>query len=317
MTKKDWRLLAYRDMVRIRRFEERSIELYKAGLLGGSLHLYMGQEAVAVGAMSVLRSDDPITITYRGRGHALAKGMSPATLFAEMLGRRDGCCKGKGGPMHVGDPALGVMTANAIVAGGIPIAVGLALAAKKQRTGRVALAFFGDGTVNQGAFHEALNLAAIWQLPVVFVCENNLYSEMSPIHEMVRLENLADRAGAYGIRSAVVDGMDVEAVREVMAQAVGVARAGEGPSLVEAKTYRFVGHMFGDPEVYRTPEEVKGWIQRDPIRILRDRLTANGVATEADLDAIEAEAVKEIEQASATAEKLPEPALEEALTDVF
>lgn len=312
----DWRLKAYRDMVRIRRFEERSIEFYKAGLVGGSLHLYIGQEAVAVGTIAALREGDQITMTYRGRGHALAKGIPPMPLFAEILGRSTGVNRGKGGPMHVGDPAYGVMGANAIVGAGLPIAAGLALAFKKQQKDNVAMTFFGDGTINQGAFHEALNLAAVWRLPVVFVCENNLYAEMSPIHEMVRLEDLADRAAAYGIPAAVVDGNDVEAVRSTAQEAVERARSGAGPTFVEAKTYRHLGHMFGDPETYRSKDEVQAWRARDPIDRLRRRLLEDGAAEE-ELQRIDQEAQEEILRAAKEAEESPEPELAEALADVF
>jgi pyruvate dehydrogenase E1 component alpha subunit len=311
-----WLLGAYRDMCRIRRFEEQSIEFYKAGLVGGSLHPYIGQEAVAVGMLAALEAKDQITMTYRGRAHALAKGAAPHRLFAEILGRADGLNKGKGGPMHIADPACGVMGANAIVAGGIPIAVGLALAMRMRREPNVVMTFFGDGTVNQGAFHEALNLAAVWQVPVVFVCENNLYSEMSPIHEMVRIEHLADRAAAYGIPGAIVDGNDVEAVRATAREAVARARVGGGPTFVEAKTYRLAGHMFGDPERYRSAVEVETWRARDPIALARGLLIARG-ASDDEVGQAERAAQEEIQKAARAAEASPEPDLSEALTDVF
>ena len=311
-----WLMGAYRDMLKIRRFEEQSIEFYKAGLLGGSLHPYIGQEAVAVGMIGALGPQDQITMTYRGRAHAIAKGVPPERLFAEILGRRDGLNKGKGGPMHIADPARGVMGANAIVAGGIPIAVGLALAMRMRREASVVMTFFGDGTVNQGAFHEALNLAAVLQVPIVFVCENNLYSEMSPIHEMVRIEHLADRAAAYGIPSAIVDGNDVEAVLTTSREAVARARAGAGPTFLEAKTYRTSGHMFGDPERYRSADEVAAWRRRDPIALARQALLALG-ASEEEVGQAESAANAEIRAAAQAAEASPEPDLADALTDVF
>lgn len=316
MDSRDRRLNAYRGMVRVRRFEEQAIELYKAGLIGGSLHPYIGQEAVAVGMMGALRANDQITMTYRGRAHALAKGVPPQGLFAEMLGKQSGVNKGKGGPMHIGDPSHGVMGANAIVAGGIPIAVGLALAMRKLGEDRVVMTFFGDGTVNQGAFHEALNLAAVWKLPVIFACENNLYSEMSPIHEMVRIEDLADRAAAYGIPAAIADGNDIEAVHSTAVEAVARARSGAGPTFVEAKTYRLLGHMFGDPERYRSAEEVAAWRERDPIALLRARLLSDGASVE-ELQSIEEAAREEIAAAARAAEVGPEPDLSDALSDVF
>ncbi|MDA8344432.1 MAG: thiamine pyrophosphate-dependent enzyme [Thermaerobacter sp.] len=316
-TQPDWRIDAYRDMVRIREFEETSAKLYTQGLVGGSLHLAIGQEGTIMGTVGALASGDQITMTYRGRGHALAKGADPFALFAEILGRQGGTSRGKGGPMHIYDPEVGVMGTNAIVGAGIPIAVGLALAAKMEGASRVAMTAFGDGAVNQGAFHEGLNLAAIWDLPIVFVCENNLYSEMTPIKDAVRNDSLTERAQAYRIRAVTVDGNDVEAVREVAEQAIARARAGEGPTFIECMTYRYVGHMLGDPETYRSKEEVQSWKERDPILLLREKLLREKAATKTQLDAIEAAAREEIAQAADSAQKSPEPQLEEALDDVF
>ena len=316
-TQSDWRIDAYRDMVRIREFEEASSKLYTQGLVGGSLHLAIGQEGTIVGTVGALSPRDGITMTYRGRGHALAKGSSPFALFAEILGRQGGTSRGKGGPMHIYDPAVGVMGTNAIVGAGIPIAAGLALAAKMEGASRVAMTVFGDGAVNQGAFHEGLNLAAIWDLPIVFVCENNLYSEMTPIKDAVRNDSLAERAQAYRIRAVTVDGNDVEAVREATSQAIARARAGEGPSFIECMTYRYVGHMLGDPETYRSKEEVQAWRERDPILLLETRLLQQEVASRAQLDAIQEAAREEIAQAANAAQESPEPQIEDALADVY
>lgn len=316
-TQPDWRLDAYRDMLRIREFEEVSAKLYTQGLVGGSLHLAVGQEGTIVGTVGALLPQDQITMTYRGRGHALAKGSDPYVLFAEILGREGGTSRGKGGPMHIYDPGVGVMGTNAIVAAGIPIAVGLALAAKIEGTSRVAMTAFGDGAVNQGAFHEGVNLAAIWDLPIVFVCENNLYSEMTPIKDAVRNESLVERAQAYRVRAVTVDGNDVEAVREAATHAIAQARAGGGPSFIECMTYRYVGHMLGDPETYRTKEEVQAWKERDPILLLRRRILQDDAASEQQLDAIAETVRAEIAEAAEAAVASPEPQIEEALADVF
>lgn len=316
VTNEDWRLAALREMYRIRAFEEKSAELYRQGLLGGSLHLSIGQEAVAVGAISALLPPDQITMTYRGRGQALAKGVSPGPMFAEMLGRITGTSRGKGGPMHIYLPEVGVMGTNAIVAAGIPIAAGLALAAQLDGSQRVVMTFFGDGAVNQGAFHEAMNLAAIWKLPLVLVCENNLYSEMTPIRDMVPYDDVADRAKGYAIPAAVVDGNDVVAVRQAADEAVDRARQGRGPTFLECKTYRLVGHMVGDPEVYRTKEEVARWAANGPIVRLRAALLQDGLLSEEQAAAMEAGAAEEIAEAATQALGEPEPSWAEALTDV-
>lgn len=317
MADEDWRRLAWRDMVRIRRFEEKSAELYMRGLVGGSLHLYVGQEAVAVGAISALSPDDFITMTYRGRGHALAKGIAAQALLAELLGRVDGTNRGKGGPMHIADPDHGVMGANAIVAAGVPIAAGLALATRKTGSGRVVMTFFGDGAVNQGVFHETLNLAALWSLPLVLVCENNLYAEMTPIHESVASDDLAARARVYRMGGFTVDGNDVAAVRTAALEAVERARSGGGPTFLEARTYRVCGHMVGDPETYRSPEEVVSWRERDPIVQLQEKLLQEGVATQAWLDEVDANVRSEMETAARNAESCQESRLADATADLY
>ncbi|HEX2270652.1 MAG TPA: thiamine pyrophosphate-dependent dehydrogenase E1 component subunit alpha [Pyrinomonadaceae bacterium] len=271
---------AYRQMVLSRTFEERCAELFRENYIRGSLHLSIGQEAVAVGAALALRQDDYLLTTYRGHGHALAKGISVRSAMAEMMGRSTGCCKGKGGSMHWTDVTHGIMPANAIVGANIPIGVGCALASKLDRLDRVTAVFFGDGAVNQGAFHEAMNLAAIWKAPVIMICENNLYSEMTPIAAMVSNEHLAERAAAYRIRAEIVDGNDVEAMYEAAQRAVDNARRGAGPTFLEAKTYRLSGHMVGDSEIYRTREEVEQWRLRDPLKLTRASLVERGVSRE-------------------------------------
>jgi acetoin:2,6-dichlorophenolindophenol oxidoreductase subunit alpha len=308
---------AWRKMILIRAFEEKCIELYKQGLMGGSLHSYIGQEAVATGVCMNLLTDDYITISYRGRGQALAKGADPYKLFAEMLGRKDGYCKGKGGPMHIACRELGILGANGIVGAGIPIAVGAALTAKNRNKGQIALTFFGDGATNQGAFHEALNLAAVLKLPIVFVCENNLYSEMTPIKKSTLVEDLAERGAAYRIPSVVVDGNDVRAVFEATKAAVNRARLGEGPTLIEAKTYRLVGHMFGDPETYRTKEEVAEWRQKEPIKRFQQVCVAENLWGEEQMNQIKDQIYKEIDIAAQLAMEAQEPGMEEIFTDVY
>ncbi|SFJ29986.1 thiamine pyrophosphate-dependent dehydrogenase E1 component subunit alpha [Thermoflavimicrobium dichotomicum] len=308
---------AWRTMNLIRAFEEKCIELYKQGLMGGSLHSYIGQEAVATGVCMNLNTDDYITISYRGRGQAIAKGADPYKLFAEMLGRKDGYCKGKGGPMHIACRELGILGANGIVGAGIPIAVGAALTAKNKKTGQIALTFFGDGATNQGAFHEALNLAAVLKLPVVFVCENNLYAEMTPIKHSTLNEDLAERGAAYRIPSIVVDGNDVRAVHEATKTAVDRARSGEGPTLIEAKTYRLVGHMFGDPETYRTKEEVAEWRQKEPIKRFRQVCLDEKLLDEDRLDEIQNQIYKEIDTVAKRAMEADQPGMEEIFTDVY
>lgn len=301
-----WLEGSYRTMLTIRAFEEKSMELYQQGLIGGSLHVSIGQEAVAAGVCGVLSREDRMTTTYRGRGHAIAKGTELYPLFAEILGRTTGLCRGQGGPMHITDVAHGHFGANAIVAAGLPIAAGLGWAAKRQQSGRVVATFFGDGATNQGAFHEALNLASIWELPVVFVCENNLYSEMTPIADMVKNESLTERAVAYRMPAVSVDGMRVEEVRQAAQEAVDRARAGGGPTFIEAKTYRLVGHMFGDLETYRTKEEVANWKMRDPLVLARCLLEGQGVASAA-IDSWQEQVVQEVARAAEAALRDPEP----------
>ena len=249
----------------IRRFEEAVDELFARGLLYGTMHLSIGQEASATGACLALRDDDVITSTHRGHGHCIAKGADLGRMMAELLARDSGYCRGRGGSMHIADVSKGNLGANGIVAGGLPIAVGAGLALKLQGTDRVALSFFGDGATSEGAFHESVNLAAIWDLPVVFVCENNHYGMSMSVEEVSRLERVADRAAGYGIPGVTVDGNDVQAVHDAATEAVATARAGRGPTLIEAITYRWKGHSKSDQNLYRTREEIESWRQRDPI----------------------------------------------------
>ncbi|MFJ9563879.1 pyruvate dehydrogenase complex E1 component subunit beta [Streptomyces fuscichromogenes] len=298
----------YRRMSRIRRFEQRASELYKATEIPGFLHLSIGQEASAVGACWPLRASDGITSTHRGHGHVLAKGLDVAPMMAELMGKDAGTCHGRGGSMHIADPGLGIFGANGIVGAGLPIAAGAATAAKLRAAGDVVVAFFGDGAVAQGMFHEAVNLAAVWDLPVVFLCENNHYSEFSPESEQHRAP-LSARAAGYGIGYAHIDGNDVLAVAGMMTDVVERIRQGGGPILVEAETYRWHGHYEGDPQRYRSAEEVAAAKERDPLVVARRHLAAAGVG-ESRIDAVDEEIDQEITAAVEWARSLPEPAPE-------
>ena len=307
---------AFRQMHVIRKFEEAIRNLYQQGRIRGSFHPCVGQEAVAVGANWALQPHDVLSCTYRGHGHALAKGLNPRAAMAEMLGKATGCSKGKGGSMHFTDPSVGLMGANAIVAGGVPHAAGAALAFQMQKTGQVAITVFGEGAVNQGVFLETLNLAIVWKLPVIFLCENNLYSEMTPSHETTSNVATVQRGSAFGMPGRVIDGNDVEAVFAEVEFAASQARAGQGPTYLEAMTYRLWGHMMGDPEVYRTKEEVAQARNLEPIVKLGQRLLSLGYAQN-DLVNWEAEAEAIITEAVAFAENSPTPLPQDALLDVF
>lgn len=303
-----------RSMMLIRGFENKIQSLFSEGLVRGSTHLANGQEAVAVGAVEALDPLDPIFCTYRGHHHCLARGMSPEVAYAEILGRATGCCGGKGGSMHLTDVSRGLYGSYAIVGAHIPIAVGSAWASHLLGDGKVTCCFFGDGTTTIGAFHEALNLAATWKLPIIFVCENNLYSEYSPISSVVPVEHpAADRAGAYGLDSLIVDGNDVAAVREVIATARERACNNGGPSLIEAKTYRQGGHSRADPGTYRPEEELQAWLARDPIDLLRREI---GLADD-EFDAIRESVEAELDSALAAAKQAPLPDPDELFTDVW
>lgn len=307
----------YGTMVKIRLFEEKVFELYAQNLVPGTIHLYTGQEAVAVGVCSALRRDDYITSTHRGHGHCIAKGADVKRVMAEILGKRTGYCKGKGGSMHIADFSVGMLGATAVVGAGIPIAAGAGLSIKLRKTDQVVACFFGDGASNQGTFHEGINMAAIWSLPVIFVCENNLYAMGTRQSMVMRVESVAERASAYGIPGVVADGNDVLAVYDATLKAAERARKGEGPTLIECKTYRHRGHSRVDPAKYRPKEEVEAWLARDPIKRFREKLLELNVLTEVEIQQIDREVAAEIEEAVQYAMESPYPAPEEALEDVY
>jgi len=307
----------YKKMFQIRCFEEKVFELYAQNLVPGTIHLYAGEEAVAVGVCSNLRKDDYITSTHRGHGHCIAKGAQLKRIMAEILGKKTGYCKGKGGSMHIADFDVGMLGATAVVGAGLPIAMGAGLSMKLKGTDNVVACFFGDGASNQGTFHEAINMAAIWKLPVIFVCENNIYAMGTRQSTVMLTENIADRAIAYGIPGVAVDGNDVLAVYEVAQKAVERARIGEGPTLVECKTYRHKGHSRIDPAKYRPKEEVAEWLRKDPIKQFKEKLLQENVVLEAEIQQIEKEVLTEIEEAVEFAKESPYPSPEEALEDVY
>lgn len=292
------RLRLYQLMVELRDFEQRAYELFLENLVRGTSHLALGQEAIGAGYAVAMRDDDYTFCTYRGHNHTLARGASMAAAFAELMGRGNGMMHGKGGSMHLTDVEHGAMGSYAIVGAHLPIAAGAAWSAQVRKSGQVAVCFFGDGTTNIGAFHEALNLAVIWKLPVVFVCENNLYMEYTPIESVTAVKHpAADRAAAYGLESILVDGNDADVMYEIARQTIGKARAGGGPSLVEALTYRHGGHSRADPAKYRPDEEVVKWLARDPIKRYRPRLLEAGV-TEAEIGEIEKRAQRKVDEAT-------------------
>ena len=262
---KDKKIEFFSKMYTIRRFEEKVRELFSLGLIRGSTHVYIGEEAIAVGVCGALNRDDYIVSTHRGHGHCIAKGGELKPMMAELLGKETGYCKGKGGSMHIADPGIGILGAVGIVGSGIPLAVGSALSSRNLKEGKVAVSFFGDGASNNGTFHECLNLASIWKLPVVFVCENNLYAITVSCARSTSVKDIADRAKGYGMPGVIVDGNNVEEVYRVTKKAVDYAREGKGPTLIEAKTYRQEGHWIGDPQVYRSKDEVSAWKEKDPI----------------------------------------------------
>ncbi len=302
----------YRAMLRIRRFEERVYMLFLEGELPGTLHQYQGQEAVAAGICDHLAPTDWITSTHRPHGHALAKGVSARSAMAELYGKATGCCGGKGGSMHLGDPDVGMLPAIAIVGGGNTVVTGLGLAFKLRRSGQVAVCFFGEGATNEGAFHEGLNFAAVESLPIVFVCENNGYGASTSYDRVSRVADVAERAAAYGVPARIVDGMDVVAVHEAGGTAIAAARAGEGPILLECKTYRFVGHSRSDARGYRGREEEAEWLVRDPI----PRLGA-AIGDEAALARLEEEVAAELDDAVEFARSSPDPDPADAFEGVY
>jgi pyruvate dehydrogenase E1 component alpha subunit len=310
-------LRIYRMMLLIRRFEERATQYFLNGQIRGSFHPGIGQEATAVGAIFALRPDDYMLCTYRGHAHSLAKGLDPKEAMAELLGKRTGCSKGKGSSMHFTDPAVGLLGENAIVGAGVPIAAGAALRAQLDKTGQVAMAVFGDGALNQGALLEAFNLAAAWKLPLILVCENNLYSEMTPIKNMIAHDRLLDRAAGFGIPGVVADGYDPLAMLDVTREVVEKARRGEGPQFIEAMTYRLVGHMVGDSEPYRTKEEVAEWRAKDPVVTFPRRLADEFGVSQAQIDATIKSIEDEMAEITRFAEESPWPEPSEAFEDVW
>ncbi|MEM7521073.1 MAG: thiamine pyrophosphate-dependent dehydrogenase E1 component subunit alpha [Pseudomonadota bacterium] len=308
---------ALRKMYLIRKFEEGAEASYMRGLIHGTMHLSIGQEASAVGSCMALSDADKITSTHRGHGHCVAKGADVERMFAEFFGKESGYCKGRGGSMHIADPSKGNLGANGIVGGGLPIAVGAALSAKRLGTGAVTVCFFGDGANNEGAFHEALNMASVWKLPVVFVCENNKYGMSTSTERSTAVKNIADRAAAYAMPGATVDGNDFSAVTEAVDAAVANARDGHGPSLVENLTYRWRGHSKSDRNRYRSKEEISEWMARDPIPRFAETLIAHGIMTAAEVEAMEAEVDKSIAAAIDAAKASADPDTAAATRDVY
>ncbi len=298
-------------------FEEAAFQQYSLGKVHGTMHLCAGQEAVATGAIEALRGDDLITSTHRGHGHAIAKGQDVNTMMAELLAKETGVCRGRGGSMHMADVNLGSLGANGVVSGGLPLSVGAGLSLKLRGGDQVCICFFGDGASNEGAFHESLNMASIWKLPVIYVCENNQYGMSMSVKRSMAAADLADRAIAYGIPGETVDGMDALAVYEAVKQAVVHARSGNGPTLINAITYRYFGHSKSDKQRYRTKEEVEAWRSKDPIGRFRDRLIGMGIISEAEAASIEARAQKAVEDAIAWADAGPEPSLDHLTDDVY
>jgi pyruvate dehydrogenase E1 component alpha subunit len=308
----------YKKMVEIRTFDEKVRELYMRGLVPGTTHLYIGQEAVAVGVCANLRADDYVFSTHRCHAHIIAKEVPLKEIAAEILGKATGCCKGKGGSMHLSRPDLGFLYSSAIVGGGVPLAVGAGLTIGLKKGDQVVASFFGDGASNAGGFHEGLNLASLWRLPVIFVCENNLYAISVSTKKSTSVENIADRALAYGMPGLIVDGNDVLAVYEATHNAVEMARKGDGPTLMECKTYRWLGHFAGDPgDAYRTREEVEAWKGKCPIKKLRTKLVEEGISREEEINKINEEVKKEVEEAAEFAINSSYPPPEDLGKNVF
>ncbi len=308
----------YETMSKIRFFEMKVEEKFLAGEIPGFVHLYIGEEAIAAGVMAHLSKDDYIQSTHRGHGHTIAKGADLKKMMAEIFGKRSGCCKGKGGSMHIADFSVGMLGANGVVGGGYTLATGAALALKMQGKDNVAVVFFGDGASNRGTFHEAANMAAVWKLPVIFVCENNQYASTTPYLTTTSVKDIADRAAGYGMPGVIVDGNDVFAVHEAAGKLVERARNGEGPAFLECKTYRIKGHYVGDPEKYRTREEVQKVCQSDdPLDRFRCAVSEKGLLTEKELDGIIARSRQEVEEAVSYAQNEPEPEPSELFSDVY
>ena len=315
--KKDKLIHMYTVMLRIRTFEERVAREFADGNIPGFCHVYIGEEAVATGACANLKTIDYITSTHRGHGHVIAKGAKTDRMMAELFGKKTGYNSGKGGSMHVADTGIGILGANGIVSAGSVIAGGAALSAVVRGTNQVVICFLGDGATNNGRFHEGINLAACWKLPVIYVIENNLYAQATRINDTCKVENLSDRAVAYGIPGVTVDGNDVLAVYEVAREAVNRARRGEGPTIVECKTYRWHGHYEGDPQVYKSKEEIEEWLKKDPVLRFQNQLAEIGVLTEKEADRIKLEIVDEMNRAVKFAKESAFPDPEEALEGVY
>lgn len=313
----DERLGWLRTMWEIRLFEEKVQELFMAGLIEGTTHLCQGQEAVPVGAMAALGDDDYLTATYRGHGHALARGVSIEACFAEVMGRATGCCRGVGGSMHFTDVSRGLLGAFAIVGAGLPVAVGAAHGARLQGRDSVAVTFFGDGATNIGTFHESLNMASVWNVPVVFIVENNLYGEYTPLRDTTPLDDLAERAAGYAMPGEVVDGQDVDAVYAAVSKAATRGRAGEGPTLLEMKTYRYRGHSRTDPAKYRPDGELDRWKARDPLALFADRLISEELTSPERCDELRVAIQEEIDELADKASQAPYPTQEEARSYVY
>lgn len=305
------------EMIRIRRFEEAVEDLYGRGMMHGTMHLSIGEEAVPVGVSLALRPDDYITSTHRGHGHCIAKGADLERMMAELLAKETGYCRGRGGSMHIADTETGNLGANGIVAGGVPIAAGAALSAQMRGTDQVAVCFHGDGAMGEGAWHEGVILAVMWQLPVVFVCENNMYGMSMSAEKAFRLEQLSDRARGYGLPGVTVDGNDVQAVYDAANEAIERARSGGGPTFIEAKTYRYRGHSKSDKNLYRTREEIEEWRQRDPIELFKAAAIAAGTLTEADAAAVQDEIRNELREAVQRAAAAPDARADDMLEGVY
>lgn len=315
----DTRLAMLRRMAEIRAIEGRIQDLFLENVIRGTTHLCDGQEAVSVGMAAAInpRRGDTVTCTYRGHGHALALGMSLRTMMAEIMGKASGSSKGKGGSMHLTDMAHGLIGTFAVIGAGLPITNGAALTAQIKKTGAIAVAIFGDGTANIGTFHEAINLAAVWKLPSIFLCENNLYGEYSAYRDTAPVANVADRAAAYGIPGVIVDGQDAEAVHGALLTATARAQRGDGPTLIEAKTYRYRGHSRSDAAPYRTPGELDQWLKRDPITIMSERMIADQQLTPGAFTALKAEAERAVDDATRWAMEQPYPALDSVNEDIW
>lgn len=307
----------YVRMVEIRQFEEQINALFAAGLVRGSTHLCQGQEALDVGLASVLRATDAVLATYRGHGVALALGLTPESVLGEIMGKTNGCCGGVGGSMHMCDMSVGLLPTSAIVGAGIPIAAGAALAFQTQGNDNVAVAVFGDGATNIGAFHEGLNLAAIWKLPVIFICDNNVYGEYSRIQTTTPIEELHMRAESYNMPHFSVDGMDILAVQKGVTEAVDRARKGGGPTLIEAKTYRFAGHSRSDPGLYRPEGEVEEWQKRDPLKVTEEALISRNILTRESIEKIKSDMQETLQAVIATCVAAPEPTLASIFENIW